>query len=105
MTTIASVEVNPFRCTLTELRPKRQAKAGGIELSMEQIIALADIDRALWWVLSQLMHTAPSPGEVTLLPKVLDTAEQFRPLSANEQADVIGSQRPPMPRLGIFAAA
>ncbi len=80
---------------------------GGIELSMEQIKALADIDRALWWVLSQPMHTAPSPGEVTLLPKVLDTAEQFRPLSANEQADVIDNQRPPMPepRLGIFVAA
>ncbi len=67
----------------------------------------ADIDRALWWVLSQPMHTAPSAGEVTLLPKVLDAAERFRPLSANKQADVIGSQRPPMPepRLGIFAAA
>ncbi len=89
MTTIASVEVNPFRCPLIELRQKRQAKAGGIELSMEQIKALADIDRALWWVLSQPMHTAPSAGEVTLLPKVLDAAERFRPLSANEQADVI----------------
>ncbi len=51
----------------------------------------------VWWVLSQPMHTAPSAGEVILLPNVLDAAEQFRPLSANEQADVIGSQRPPMP--------
>ena len=66
----------------------------------------ADIDRALWWVLSQPMHTAPSAGEVALLPKVLDAAERFRPLSAGEQADVIDSQRPPMPepRLGILAA-
>ncbi len=78
VTTIASVEVNPFRCTLTELRQKRQAKAGGIELSMEQIIALADIDRALWWVLSQPMHTAPSAGEVTLLPKGYDAAERSK---------------------------
>ena len=66
----------------------------------------ADIDRALWWVLSQPMHTAPSAGEVTLLPKVLDAAERFSPLSLNQQAEVIDSQRPPMPepRLGIFAA-
>ncbi len=65
-----------------------------------------DIDRALWWVLSQPMHTAPSAGDVTLLPKVLDAAERFTPMSKAEQEEAISFQRPPMPepRLGILAA-
>jgi predicted aldo/keto reductase-like oxidoreductase len=66
----------------------------------------ADIDRALWWVLSQPMHTAPSAGDVNLLPRVLDAAERFRPLSPDEQESVIAAQRPPLPHpeLAIPAA-
>ena len=55
------------------------------------------IDRALWWLLSQEMHTAPSAGDVNILPKVLDAAERFSPLSAEEQEAVIDSQSPPLP--------
>ena len=67
----------------------------------------ADIDRSLWWVLSQPMHTAPSCGEVSLLPKVLDAAQRFRPLSEAEQAKVVAAQTPPRPHpeLAIPAAA
>ena len=62
------------------------------------------IDRALWWVLSQPIHTAPSAGDVTLLPKVLDAAERFTPLTPDQQEEVIRSQRPalPEPKLGII---
>ncbi len=65
-----------------------------------------EIDRALWWLLSQPMHTAPSTGDVNLLPKVLDAAERFRPMSADEQEDAIAAQRPPVPHpeLAIPAA-
>ena len=65
-----------------------------------------DIDRALWWVLSQPMHTAPSTGDVNLLPKVLDAAERFRPLGADEQETVVEAQHPPLPepRLAILPA-
>ncbi|MDA1227199.1 MAG: aldo/keto reductase [Chloroflexi bacterium] len=65
-----------------------------------------DIDRALWWVLSQPMHTAPSTGEVTLWPNLLDAAERFSPLSSDEQEKVVNSQQPPLPEpgLGILAA-
>ena len=56
-----------------------------------------DIDKALWWVLSNPMHTAPSAGDVTLLPKVLDAAERFTRLSAEEMARVESSQSPPLP--------
>ena len=67
----------------------------------------ADIDRSLWWVLSQPMHTAPSCGEANLLPKVLDAARRFRPLSEAEQAEVVAAQTPPRPHpeLAIPAAA
>ena len=65
-----------------------------------------DIDRALWWVLSQPMHTAPSAGDVTLVPKVLDAAERFTPMSEAAQEEAIQHQRPPLPEpgLGILAA-
>ncbi len=66
----------------------------------------ADIDKSLWWVLSQPMHTAPTCGEISLLPKVLDAAERFAPMTAEEQAAAIAAQRPPMahPELAIAAA-
>ena len=65
-----------------------------------------DIDRALWWVLSQPMHTAPSAGDVTLLPKVLDAAARFSALDRDDQERVIREQRPqmPEPQLAIPAA-
>ncbi|MCI0437698.1 MAG: aldo/keto reductase [Chloroflexi bacterium] len=65
-----------------------------------------DIDRALWWQLSQPIDTAPSTGEPSLVPKVLDAAERFTPLDKAEQEQIIRSQRPPLPepRLAILAA-
>ena len=60
-----------------------------------------DIDGALWWLLSQPMHTAPSVGDVRILPRALDAAERFHPLSADEQASVVAGQRPPLPELGL----
>lgn len=67
----------------------------------------SDIDASLWWVLSHDVHTAPSCGEISLLPKVLDAAERFKPLSADEMRAVEESQRPPrpLPDLAIPAAA
>ena len=56
-----------------------------------------DIDGALWWQLSQPIHTAPSTGDVNLLPKVLDAAERFVALGSTEQEGIINSQRPPLP--------
>ncbi len=66
----------------------------------------ADIDRSLWWVLSQPMHTAPSSGEIGLLPKVLDAAKRFQALSETEQEAVVAAQSPPHPHpeLAIPAA-
>ncbi len=65
-----------------------------------------DIDRALWWALSQPVHTSPSAGDVNLLPRVLDAAERFSSLSTEEQDEIVQSQSPPLPEpnLGIPAA-
>ncbi|MYA59740.1 MAG: aldo/keto reductase [Chloroflexi bacterium] len=66
-----------------------------------------DIDRSLWWVLSQPVHTAPSCGDVDLLPKVLDAARRFVPLDTPQLDAVADSQRPPnpLPALAIPPAA
>lgn len=65
------------------------------------------IDQALWWVLSQPVHTAPSTGETTLLPRIFSAAKRFRPLSPAQQSAAIAAQHPPRPepRLAIPAAA
>ncbi|MEE8442227.1 MAG: aldo/keto reductase [Dehalococcoidia bacterium] len=65
-----------------------------------------DIDKALWWLLSQPVHTAASTGDVNLLPKVLDAADRFKPLSTHEQEEVVQAQHPPLPepRLAILPA-
>ncbi len=67
----------------------------------------SDIDSSLWWVLSHRVHTAPSCGDVSLLPKVLDAAQCFTPLSEDQMRAVEESQRPPLPLpdLAIPAAA
>ena len=66
----------------------------------------SEIDSALWWLLSQPMHTAPSVGDVELLPRALDATQRFSPLSSDDQEAVVVGQRPPLPEpgLGILAA-
>ena len=64
----------------------------------------AEIDKALSWLFSQPIHTAPSSGDVRLLPKILDAAERYKPLSKSQQEEWVKSQRPPLPEplLGIL---
>jgi aryl-alcohol dehydrogenase-like predicted oxidoreductase len=56
------------------------------------------IDRALWFTLSQDVTAAVSAADVRLIPKVVDAAERFRPLSQEEQAQLVatGSQLRPL---------
>ena len=56
-----------------------------------------EIEQALWWQLSQPIHTAPSCCEATLLPMVLDAAERFETLSENRQDEIVDGQNPPRP--------
>ncbi len=48
-------------------------------------------------MLSQPVHTAPSCGEVSLLPRVLDAAERFAAMTLEEQQAAVAAQHPPVP--------
>jgi aryl-alcohol dehydrogenase-like predicted oxidoreductase len=56
------------------------------------------IDRALWFTLSQDVTAAVSAADVRLIPKVVDAAERFRPLSQEQQTQLVatGSQLRPL---------
>ena len=63
-----------------------------------------EIDASLWWLLSQSIHTAPSTGEITVLPKILNAAQRFYPLTKEEEVQALDRQKTPIkePRLGII---
>ena len=63
----------------------------------------SDIDDALWWQLSQDIHTAPTCGEYDLLAKVLDSASRFHNLSCSDQLLILDRLAPsrPEPKLAI----
>ena len=65
-----------------------------------------EIDDCVNWLFSQDVHTAPSTGEVTVVPMLLNAAERFRPISTQEQAEIVDSHQPryPEPRLAILPA-
>ena len=52
-----------------------------------------EIDTALWWQLSQPIHTAPSCGEYKLLKKVLDSGERFNQFDLEEQERIVASMK------------
>ena len=53
----------------------------------------ADIDRGLWYTLSQGVTTAAMPGDLSLWPMVIDAAERFRALDEEEQEEVVSEVR------------
>jgi aryl-alcohol dehydrogenase-like predicted oxidoreductase len=62
------------------------------------------IDRAVAFVLTRPVTTLTSVGDVTVLPRVLDAADRFRPLAADaEQALVAEAERYHSPFVGTWA--
>ena len=53
----------------------------------------ADIDKSIWYTLSQEISTTVLPGDLRLWPKVLDAAERFKPMGEKEQEAVISEAR------------
>ena len=51
----------------------------------------ADIDRCLWFVLSQYVTTVASACDIRLVPKIIDAAERYRRLTVEEQEQLIES--------------
>lgn len=50
-----------------------------------------EVDRSLWYALSQGITTAAMPSDVRLWPSLLDSAERFRPLDAREQDEAVAA--------------
>ena len=60
-----------------------------------------DIDKCLWFALSQGVTTVASACDVRLVPKIIDAAERYRELSVEEQKKLIesaASLKPLFPR-------
>jgi len=53
----------------------------------------ADIEKCLWYTLSQGVTTAAMPGDLSLWPLVIDAAERYRPLDEAEQEEVVSEAR------------
>jgi aryl-alcohol dehydrogenase-like predicted oxidoreductase len=52
-----------------------------------------DIDKSLWYALSQGITTAPMASDVSLWPMLFDAAERYRPMDAEEQATAVAEVR------------
>ena len=52
-----------------------------------------DIDKSLWYALSQGITTAPMASDVSLWPMLLDAAERFHQMDAEEQAAAVAEVR------------
>jgi len=62
-----------------------------------------DIDKCLWFALSQEVTTAASACDAHLVPKIIDAAERYRELKTEEQRELIettGNLKPLFPRNG-----
>jgi len=50
-----------------------------------------EIDKCLWFALSQGVTTVASAGDIRLVPKIIDAAERFRELTIEEQEKLVES--------------
>ena len=51
----------------------------------------ADIDKCIWFALSQGVTTVASAGDIRLVPKIIDAAERYHELTVEEQKEIIES--------------
>ena len=49
----------------------------------------SDIEKSLWFALSQDISSAVSSGDMKLLPKIIDAAEKYKPVSEKEENDIL----------------
>jgi len=50
---------------------------------------VAEIEKSLWYTLSQDIDTAVMSGDLQLWSKIIDAAERFKPLNEEEQKEVV----------------
>lgn len=66
----------------------------------EPFTGAEDIEKSLWYTLSQDITSAVLPGELKLWPTVIDTAKRFKPLNAKKQQEVISQAARYQPLVG-----
>jgi predicted aldo/keto reductase-like oxidoreductase len=49
----------------------------------------SDIEKSLWYALNQDITSSVSSGDMKLLPKMIDAAEEFQQLSEEEENDIL----------------
>ena len=49
----------------------------------------SDMQKSLWYALSRDITSAVSSGDMTLLPKIIDAAEMFNPLTEEEEKEIL----------------
>jgi aryl-alcohol dehydrogenase-like predicted oxidoreductase len=59
-----------------------------------------EIEKSLWYALSQDITAAVLPGDLKLWPMIIDAAERFRPLSPEQQRDFVAQAAPNQPLAG-----
>jgi aryl-alcohol dehydrogenase-like predicted oxidoreductase len=101
---------NDFTDFITLLEVARQRNAGTIAIKAiakrpwdvgmrmyktwyEPFDEQAEIDKSLWYTLSQGVSTAVLPGDLRLWPMVIDAAERFKTMEPGEQEQVIQKAR------------
>jgi len=57
----------------------------------EPFVSQTEIDKCLWFALSQGVTTVASACDIRLVPKIIDAAERYRELSVEEQEKLIES--------------
>jgi len=60
----------------------------------------AEIEKSLWYALSQDITAAVLPGELSLWPMIIDAAERFKTLSREAQREFIAQAAPYPPLVG-----
>ena len=59
-----------------------------------------EIEKSLWFTLSQDITAAVLPGELKLWPMIIDAAQRFKPLSKKEQQDYMNEAAQYQPLVG-----
>jgi predicted aldo/keto reductase-like oxidoreductase len=60
----------------------------------------SDIEKSLWYALNQDITSAVSSGDMILLPRIIDAAENFRQLTEKEEHDILRESEPYEPLRG-----
>jgi aryl-alcohol dehydrogenase-like predicted oxidoreductase len=61
---------------------------------------LAEIEKSLWYTLSQDITSAVLPGDLKLWPMVIDAARRFKPLNKKKQSEVVAQAAQYQPLVG-----